>query len=204
VIHNGVEIPPDAGNPSQVRAAARRRLGLDDAPLAVCVGRLSAQKGQDLLLRSWAGIVRKLPNARLALVGAEHLSGRRRRVALPGVIVTGFTQDVADWLAAANVVVAPSRWEGMSFAVLEAAARARSIVASDVPGMREVIGEDAGYVVPTEDPDALVGALTDRLLDPVRSDREGDAGRRRVERLFSVDRMLEKTANLYLRLARDA
>jgi glycosyltransferase involved in cell wall biosynthesis len=145
------------------RAAARLRLGLPDAPLVVCVGRLSRQKGQDVLLAAWPSV--DVPGATLALVGDGPDAGSLSAAAGPGVRLVGRRDDVADWYAAADVVVVPSRWEGMALTALEALACGRPVVATDVAGMREIAG--GVDVVPVEDPAALAVALGGRLRSPV-------------------------------------
>ena len=170
VIPNGVDLAAYSPATSGERAAARARLRLPANPLVVCVGRLSRQKGQDVLLAAW-------PMVR---------------------------QNVPDWLAAADVVAAPSRWEGMSIAVLEALARARPVVAADTPGAAEAIGDEAGAVVPIEDASRLADELAVRLRDPRRAQIEGRKARERVERLFDVRRTTAAHAALYEELARPA
>lgn len=193
-VPNGVDltawIPAD-------RPSARRALGLADGPLAVCVGRLSAQKGQDVLLQAWDDVRADVPGALLVLVGDGPDRTALEARAGDDVLFTGARSDVRTWLTAADVVVLPSRWEGLSLVALEALAVGRSLVASDVAGVREQVGEDAGAVVPTQDPAALAAALTARLRDRVTADREGAAGRRRVERSFDLSRTAGRVAEVY-------
>lgn len=163
------------------RASARERLGIDDrTALAVCIGRLSRQKGQDRLVDVWPSVRAAVAGAELVLLGEgpEHDALARR--APPGVTLAGRRSDVADWLAAADVVAAPSRYEGLSLALLEAMARGRSVVATDAAGMREALGS-AGAVVAQDDAGALVDALVARLSDADLAAAEGRAGRARAE-----------------------
>lgn len=163
------------------RAEARRRLGVtEDRPLAVCVGRLSEQKGQDVLLRAWRTVRDRLPDADLALVGQGPWRERLEADAGEGVAFVGNSTEPAGWYAAADVVVVPSRWEGMALVPLEAGAGARSVVITDVAGARETVPDGCGAVVPREDPGALAEALIRRLGDPGRAEREGDAARAHV------------------------
>lgn len=160
------------------RSAARRRLGLpEDRRLAVCVGRLSEQKGQDVLLRAWPAIRTQLPDAHLALVGEGPWRERLVADAGEGVDFAGNSTDPGEWYAAADVVVVPSRWEGMALVPLEAGAGARTVVITDVAGAREAVPEGCGAVVPREDPGALASAVGARLRDPALAEREGDAAR---------------------------
>ncbi|WP_420713241.1 glycosyltransferase family 4 protein, partial [Streptomyces sp. Tu 6176] len=104
------------------------------APLVVCVGRLCRQKGQDVLLRAWGPVAERVPGARLVLVGDGPDHDRLRDLAPPSVAFTGAVADPLPWYRAADVVVLPSRWEGMALAPLEAMACARPVVAADVGG----------------------------------------------------------------------
>ncbi|MGM1060849.1 glycosyltransferase family 4 protein, partial [Saccharothrix sp. Mg75] len=176
------------------RAAARRRLGLVDAPTAVCVGRLAPLKGQDLLLAAWPAVRAAVPRARLVLVGDGPM-GERWRSACgdPSVRWWGHDDEVADFYAAADVVVVPSRAEGMALVPLEAMACARPVVAFDVGGVRQGVG-DAGAVLPAGDVPALADAVARRLTDPALAYREGRRGRRRVELLFDRRQAAEQVA----------
>jgi glycosyltransferase involved in cell wall biosynthesis len=159
VVPNGVDL--DRFRPGD-RAAARAALGLPAGPLAVCVGRLSRQKGQDVLLAAWPSV--RVEGAALALVGDGPDHAALAAAAPPGVRFAGRSEDVRPWYAAADVVVVPSRWEGMALTALEGLACDRPVVASDVTGMREVAG--GVDVVPPGDPAALAAALTERLRTP--------------------------------------
>ena len=125
---------------------------------------------------------------------------RLRRGAAPAVIFAGARLDVPDWLAAADVVAAPSRWEGMSLAVLEALARGRAVVTTNTAGAAEVLAHAPDAIAPIEDAAALANALVARLLDPARAQAEGLAGRARVEREFDVRLAAERVAALYAEL----
>ncbi|GAB2459167.1 glycosyltransferase [Nocardioides hungaricus] len=198
VVPNGVDL--ERLRPAD-RAAARAELGLPDAPTAVCVGRLVEQKGQHDLLDVWPAVRSAVAGATLVLVGdgPDRAGLEARRV--EGVVLAGVRDDVPRWLAAADVVVAPSRWEGMALVPLEAMACGRSVVATDVAGM--VSGTVAG-TVPAEDPAALTDAVVDRLASPARADAEGAAGRALVEADHDAVRSAAAVSELVLRSARRA
>jgi glycosyltransferase involved in cell wall biosynthesis len=201
VAANGVDVNRFA---PRDRDEARRQLGLDTRPTVICVGRLARQKGQDMLLDTWPQIRAQVPDARLVLVGdgpaREGLAAR----GLDGIDLVGAVIDAAPWYAASDVVVLPSRWEGMALVSLEAMACARSVVSFDVAGARESLlagdggsggspgdrdGDDlgdAGVVVPTGDVDSLAREVARRLADPELAAAEGDAGRARVVAHFDV------------------
>jgi glycosyltransferase involved in cell wall biosynthesis len=177
---NGVDVHRFA---PQDQADARARLGLGPQPLAVCIGRLARQKGQDLLLDCWPQVVEQIPNAQLALVGDGPEHERLLASGGAGVRLHGNTSVPEDWYAAADVVVVPSRWEGMALVALEAMACERCVVGFDVAGLAESVG-DAGAIVPAEDTESLARALTRRLADTELSAREGRRGRARVVTLY--------------------
>jgi glycosyltransferase involved in cell wall biosynthesis len=198
VVPNGVDLSrwPPAG-PAD-RAAARQELGLDDGPLVLCVGRLSEQKGQDVLLEAWRLVAESAPAAGLALVGEGPSRALLESAAPARVRFAGKRDDVGVWLAAADVVAIPSRWEaGLPLVAMEAMARGRSVVAADVAGVREGLQGGGGRVVPIEAAQPLAEALTDRLLDPALLSREGAAGRRRVEERYDLGRTTALMAELY-------
>ena len=183
VIPNGVDCASWTAAGSRDRASARARLGLPDRPLAVCVGRLCTQKGQHDLLDAWDTVRTAVPCAKLALVGGgpDRASLQARIVGRRDVFLAGERADVQLWFAAANVVVVPSRWEGMALVPLEAMASGRSVVATDVPGVAESLPVDAGAVVAIGDRLGLADEIVVRLADRTRADAEGAAGRRQVE-----------------------
>jgi len=203
VVPNGVDT--DALTPAD-RDGARRELGLPDAPTVVCVGRLAEQKGQDLLLRAWPTVLAAVPAARLELVGSgpkEHEWRAGAAAADPSVHWAGGTDRPARWYAAADVVALPSRAEGLALVPLEAMACARSVVAFDVGGVRQSLGEGpdpAGAVVPPGDVERLAKELAARLLDPAAAEAEGRRGRARAvehfDRRVTTDRVADLVAEL--------
>jgi glycosyltransferase involved in cell wall biosynthesis len=196
VVRNGVDLTAFREASDEDRNDARARLHLNGAPLVICVGRLCRQKGQDVLLSAWPEVVERVPDAELVLVGDGPDERRLRRIARSSVQLVGARDDVCDWMTAADVFVAPSRWEGMSLAMLEAMACGRSIVATDVPGAREAI-DGNGAVVPVESPEAIAQALLERLLDPEKATTEGNEARRRAETFHDSRRMADAVAHVY-------
>jgi glycosyltransferase involved in cell wall biosynthesis len=112
----------------------------------------------------------------------------------------GSRSDVADWLAASNVVVVPSLWEGMALVPLEAMATARSVVATNVAGIVESVPEVAGAIVAPGDRSALAEALARRLADPEGADGEGLEGRSHVETDHDAASSAKELARSYLRV----
>lgn len=201
VVPNGVDTRRFRPAGPAERQAVRARLGVADGPLVVCVGRLHRQKGQHRLLDAWPAVRARVPDAQLALVGDGPDRADLESRAVAGVRVVGATADVVGWLQAADVVAQPSTWEGMSLALLEALACGRTVVVTDVPGMREVVRDGVGAVVPLDEPAALVDALVERLLDHALREREGARGRARAVEGHDVTRRRGEVLRLTEQLA---
>lgn len=171
------------------------------------VGRIAAVKNHELLVRAFGILVRQQPNGRerlrLAIVGDGPLRARVVELARELGIDTlcwfpGVRDDVAAILAAIDVFVLPSLNEGISNTVLEAMAAARPVVATDVGGNPELVEHGkTGYLVPSDDADALAAALGRYCVTDGLIREHGEAGRRRVCERFSLSRMLDDYQRLY-------
>jgi glycosyltransferase involved in cell wall biosynthesis len=202
VVPNGVDLGVFSEASDEDRTRARQTLGLEAAHVVVCVGRLQEQKGQDVLLDAWRAVRSRISSAELVLVGDGPLRRRLERRAGAGVRFVGVRDDISAWLAASDVVAVPSRWEvGLPLTALEAMATGRSVVVSDIPGVRDDLGA-GGAVVPVEDPTKLAGALVERLTDPARAAAEGREGRRRVEDAHDLRQTTQLMADLYQEVLR--
>ncbi|GGR66138.1 glycosyl transferase family 1 [Streptomyces humidus] len=202
VVPNGID--PGRFHPAPVDTVRASLLpGLDAAaPLVVCVGRLCRQKGQDVLLRAWDAVARRTPGARLVLVGDGPDTERLCRGAPESVLFAGPVADVVPWYQAADLVVLPSRWEGMALAPLEALACGRPVVVTDVDGARESLPDALAprCLVPADDPAALAEAVIALLLDPLLRESLGHQGRLHVLAAHDVRRMAEAVAGVYREL----
>ncbi|MCX4966502.1 glycosyltransferase [Streptomyces sp. NBC_00654] len=205
VIHNGIDLghfrPGDPADRRSARASLPLLTGVAaGAPLVVCIGRLSRQKGQDVLLRAWRRM--RIEGARLVLVGDGPDRDSLLAAAPAGVLFTGASDDVRPWIHAADVLVLPSRWEGMALAPLEAMACGRPVVMSDVNGARESLppGDEAHCIVPPEDPAALAAALTGLLTDPALRDALSRSVQRHTRAAFDVRRTAAAVAGIYQEL----
>ncbi|MFG3717719.1 glycosyltransferase [Streptomyces massasporeus] len=200
VIPNGIDVDRFGLAEPAARDRARLRLGMAPSdPLAVCVGRLCRQKGQDILLNAWQDIGARVPGARLVLVGDGPYRDLLRHRAPPDVVFTGEVGDPRDWYLAADLVVLPSRWEGMALAPLEAMASSRAVVLTDVPGALESLppGQAGRMLVPRGDARALAKVVTALLPDRATCDDLGGQGRAHVRRHHDVRSMLERTEAAY-------
>ncbi len=147
--------------------------------LLLGLGRLHTEKGFDVLLRALPA----LPGARLVLAGDGPERAALTRLAgelgITGrVVFAGWRQDIAALLAAADVLVCPSRCEPLGNVILEAWSAARPVVASAVEGPSELIEDGVdGVLFPSENPDALARALATLLAAPERARAMAAAGR---------------------------
>lgn len=179
------------------RAALRAEMGFaSDVPLAVCVGRLCEQKGQDLLLAAWPRVLNSVPSAQLVLVGdgPERSQLESQRVA--NVVFAGASPDPARWFQLADLAVVPSRWEGQALVILEAMSCAVPIVASDIAPNAETLPLSAGATVPADRPEILAAAIVERLQKDARERAiEGRSGRKHVQefhdRVRQADKLIE-------------
>ncbi|HEU5038715.1 MAG TPA: exopolysaccharide biosynthesis polyprenyl glycosylphosphotransferase [Nocardioides sp.] len=197
---NGVDPAQFAGS-GEERRIARDVLGLPETPIAVCIGRLTEQKGQHDLLDAWELVRPRVGDATLVLVGdgPDRDDLEERASSDDSVVLVGNRVDVRAWLAAADVVVAPSHWEGMAVVPLEAMAAARSVVATQVAGMAESVPRGAGALVPVGDTVTLATEVARRLSDPALALREGLHGRRHVVANHDSDASAEHVARVTLR-----
>ncbi|MFD7290064.1 glycosyltransferase [Streptomyces sp. NPDC059863] len=215
VVHNGVDVgrfdPADGesgaagmADTTAARAALPQLAALPPGtPLVLCVGRLCRQKGQDILLRAWRQILLQLPRARLVLVGDGPDADVLRAAAPPSVLFAGAVPDTAPWYRAADLVVLPSRWEGMAVAPLEAMASGRAVVLSDVDGARESLspGHEALCLIPPEDPPALAAAIGALLRDARLREAIGRQGHQHVLSTYDVRQTARAIADVYREVA---
>ncbi|QEH32009.1 GalNAc-alpha-(1-_4)-GalNAc-alpha-(1-_3)-diNAcBac-PP-undecaprenol alpha-1,4-N-acetyl-D-galactosaminyltransferase [Aquisphaera giovannonii] len=208
MIYSGIAIeepPAHAGDP----AATRAEFGIAaDAPLVLFAGRLAEQKRVDDLLKAVDLLQHVQPDLRTILVGDGPLRGPLEATAraydLAGkAFFLGHRDDVPRLMAAADLVVLPSSYEGLPNVVLEAMLHRKPVVATAAPGTTEVVADgETGVLVPIGDPPLLARAIRDLVRDPARRRRLGEAGRARVESHFRAEAMVDAFARLYEGLAR--
>jgi glycosyltransferase involved in cell wall biosynthesis len=182
----------------------RRELGLDPAsPLLTVVARLLPQKSHRDFLRAMKTLRDKGLQATGLIVGdgplRQELENDARALGVVDrVRFLGKRRDVPEILAITHVVVLSSVHEGMPLAALEGMAAGKPAVVTDVGGNREVVRDGVtGFVVPARDPAALAEAAAKLLRSPSLAESFGRAGRDRVEREFSVERMVRRNESIY-------
>lgn len=200
VIPNGVDLERFA----EAKPVARESLGRTaNRRLVVCVGRLDEQKGLDWLLKAMPRVFAEVSGVELALIGQgparERLTKLAARLGIADrVIFSGFRDDVPEILAASEMAVLASRWEGMPNAVLEAMASGRPVVATDVDGVGEALGELAPeQVVPAEAPEEFARRVAAILTDSQLAQRLGTANQQRARQHFTLSAMVASYERLY-------
>ena len=186
------------------RGVVRRSLGVQaDAVLACSVGRLSPEKGHEVLLAAMKRVRDEIPSLRLLVVGDGPSRGElQRAIRAAGldkcVRLLGYRADVPALLAAMDIFVLPSHREGMPLALLEAMAASLPAIATNVGGCCEVIesGQN-GLLVPPGRPDILAEAICCLAGDADLRRSFGSAASRTVEERFSIDRMVRQMEELY-------
>jgi len=205
-IPNGVDIQRFAPVSPGEKFVLRRNLGLPiNAPLAIFTGRLVPEKRIDHLLKAWPQICKQVPNAELAIIGSGEAEVQLRAQAPQGVHFLGHVEDVRPYLQAADVFVLPSATEGLSNAMLEALSTGLGVVVTKVGGATDVIDNGQnGLIVPPDDLDRLVMALTALLQNNELCMRLGAAGRRTIEADYSLAQTADRLVRLYTYLAERA
>lgn len=206
MIYSGVE---DQQYPDVDPQAIRTTLGFETtAPLILFAGRLAGQKRVDDLLKALDLLQYVQPDVRTVIAGDGPLRDCLEETSHAydlddRVRFLGHREDVPTLLAASDVVVLPSAFEGLPNIVLEAMRFRKPVVATAAPGTTEVVIDgETGLLVPVGNPPLLARAIRDIIRDPIMAARFGEAGQARVEAQFRADTMVEQFAELYEELAR--
>lgn len=207
---NPVDTDKFAPVDSSVRRERRVQFGIPiDAPVVLYCGRLAPEKALPSLIEGFAGVVRRIPDAVLVLVGGGPLltllSEQAAQLRLPETSVRFAGRvappEVANWLEIADVFTLVSPSEGFPCALAEAMSAGLASVVSDIPGNRQLIDDGShGLLVPVGDAEAIAAALIQLLEDTPLRERMGDEARKRVLENYST----AKIADRYEALFRDA
>jgi len=207
----GSGIDPRAFSPERVSVAECRHLrkiwGIpENAFVVLMIARLVRSKGVNEFLRAARFLVEEISDIYFVLIGDldpgnpssltdEDLARARE---IPHLILPGFQERVEPWLKIADLYVLPSYSEGLPRTVLEAMAMGLPVVTTDVPGCREVVdsGEN-GFLIPPGDAKALRDRILWFVRHPAERQRMGLASRHKVQREFSLDRVVEQHLALY-------
>jgi glycosyltransferase involved in cell wall biosynthesis len=189
--------------PQRTRDEVRRSLAAGDRPLVVCVARLHPQKGLDVLIEATVELAERRPPPLVVIVGEGPLEHQLRQdVAARGlgevVRFTGPSRHAPDELAAADVIVVPSRWESGPLVVAEGLQLGRPVVATPVGFVGEVIEDGrSGRIVPIGDAAGLASAVGQLLDDPLTATAIGRAGRARAEAMLGPRHLVAGVIDVY-------
>jgi glycosyltransferase involved in cell wall biosynthesis len=199
LIPNGIPSPAN-GAVADVRA----ELGIEPgAPVLGVVCELRAQKALEVLFEAAALLLAEFPTLKVLVAGdgperARLEEDARRLGVADTVLFLGIRRDVPAVLAAVDVAVLSSDYEGSPLSVMEYMAAAKPVVSTRVGGVPELVQEDVhGLLVEPRDPEALAEAVARLLRDPALAKRLGAEGRKRQQREFSLEAMVGRIEDLY-------
>jgi glycosyltransferase involved in cell wall biosynthesis len=176
------------------------------APVVGNVAALVPHKGQRHLIEAARLVVQEIPDVRFVILGEGDLRDTLERQVhehhlQKHVLLPGFRTDVIGCIKGFDLFAMSSVTEGLGTSLLDAMACARPIVATTAGGIPEIVEDGVnGLLVPPRDHAALADAIVRVLKDPARRQQMGDAGFARVSDRFTVDRMVEQTAEVYARV----
>jgi glycosyltransferase involved in cell wall biosynthesis len=184
-------------------ARARSEFG-GATPLLLCVCRLHPEKGHRYLFEAFSGVRGRFPGALLGLVGTgperDTLAGLARQLGIDGAVrFLGWRDDALSLMWCADLVVHPSLHEALPSAVIEAVMLGRPVVATDVSGVRDVLGErgEYGFIVPAADSAALERAMAEALRDLAAARDRAERGRVHLTRYMDAGRVAREYVACY-------
>jgi glycosyltransferase involved in cell wall biosynthesis len=207
-IQNAVDVDAIAATPVEP-AAVRREFGFpDDAPLVTTVGNLTPKKGHVHLLAATSRLKASHPRARFLIVGggplAVELRAEAARLGLDGTLAfAGFRPDAVRLIAASDLFVLSSLFEGLPVTLLEAMALGRPSVVTHVGGIPEVTDERSSIIVPPGDAGALTAAIGALLDSPDRRARMGAAAQEQARSRHGVPQMVRAIEQIYAGLLQE-
>jgi glycosyltransferase involved in cell wall biosynthesis len=200
LLYNGIDLSEFSTEPAEMP----EDLGIPpDVPVAAFVAAFHRRKGHDEALRAWPGVLARVPEARMLLVGAgvEEANIWRRIDELGighSVAMVGLRSDVPRIMRASTLVLLPSRSEAVPTVLIEAAACGRAIVATNAGGNWEALEDQrSGLLTPLDDIPALTSALAALLGDPAQAEEMGRAGRALAEERFDASVWAKRLSEVY-------
>ena len=206
VIYSGIELNILKESSSEEKQNLKKELGIPENSLIVgTAGRLVPVKGPEFLVRASKYIISKYPDTYFMFTGDGPLEQDLKRKALEmgvsdNIIFLGWRDDLAKIISIYDIFVLPSLNEGMGRVLVEAMALGKSIVASNVGGIPDLVTHGKnGFLVPPKNPKELAKYIQVLLEDKDKREKMGLAGKEMASN-FTSERMVEKIANLYKKL----
>lgn len=210
IIYNGVDL--EEFNPQRRYLGIKKRYDIpEDCRVVGTIGRLDPDKRAEDLIRSIPSVQETFPKTRFVIVGDDNRGYYQKLKQLAEdlkivsqVVFTGALKDVQGLLSVFDLFVLPTiNKEGISRAILEAMALAKPVIATKVGGNPETVEDKiTGILIPAKKPELLAQTIISLLKDRERAEEMGQAGRRRVEKLFSLKTNVARTEKVYLNLIR--
>jgi glycosyltransferase involved in cell wall biosynthesis len=207
VIRLGIELDERVGTDGDARTETRRLLGVaSDSFLVGWIGRMTAVKRTEDVLRTFRGLLDRNVDAQLLLVGDGPDRPRLERLAhelgiVKRCLFVGYQNDVGRFYDAIDVLLLPSANEGTPVSVIEALAAGRTAVATRIGGVPDVVRDEVdGFLVEVGDVDEAADRLAELARDPERRARMGASGRERVVARYGVARLVDDVDQLYISL----
>ncbi len=203
LIPNGLDTEAFAPPSVESRAQARLKLQLDDSPLVLTVCQMRPEKCLPLLLDAWVRVRRRIPEARLAIVGDGNEMSKLREQAErlnldSSLLLPGRSSDPRPWYQAADLYVLSSVNEGLSNSLMEALSSGLPVVSTRVSGSEDIVeAADTGLLVPVNDEAAMGEAIFELLDDPERAKACGIRASEYATSHFRLESVAEKVAKLY-------
>jgi glycosyltransferase involved in cell wall biosynthesis len=208
VIKNGIDFKAFEAEALCIEKA--EGLELDSSvPIVGTVARLHRQKGLPYLIKAAGRIREAIPDAKVWIVGGGSLFHKfrklKKKLGLENTIqLLGERKDIAPLLSRFDVFVLPSLWEGLPYSLMEAAALARPVVATEIAGVAELIKHgETGLLVPVKDSNRLAHSVIRLLQEKEYAARLGQNLKNSVRQQYTLSQMVQKIQDLYLRLSVD-
>ena len=207
VAHNGIDL--DHNQPEKSAKEVRKEFDLTTRQRIIGqVGRLCRTKGQHILIRAAAVVIKRFRDTVFIIVGEDLEEKGKYREKLENlteelgikdhIIFTGYRSDIVDLMNVFDIFALPSRAEGLPVVILEAMAAKKPVITTPVGGSSEaVIDGKTGTIVPPENPNSLAEAIIYHLENPGVSREMGQRGYERVKRHFTRKRMVKQTFQIY-------
>lgn len=214
IVYNGVDL--EEYSPSTNGNVVRRRYGIGDNRFLIgMVGRISRPKRQDIFLKTIAEVLKFYPDVSAVIVGdtkinrsgqyLEELYQLVKELELEDkVVFIGFINDMKGLYASLDLLVLPSKAEPFGRVLIEMMAMGKPVVATKSGGAVEIVEHEVtGLLIPPDDEKSMSKAILKIIHDEQSAKKMGNAGRKRVENLFSIKTNVEETQKIYMEVLND-
>lgn len=196
----------DVGNEAVSEENIRKSYGIDgDAPIIGMVARYAPQKGHKYLLEAMVEVLKVFPDAKLFLAGHDEkgiklfLEDYAKKLGIEkNVIFSGFMSDVINIIQQFDLFVLSSLWEGFGLVLLEAMSAGNPIVTTEAGPIPEIVKDgETGFLVPPQNPQVMAEKIILLLKNKELARKMGEAGRKRLEEHFTLNKMIQETEAVY-------